>query len=135
MLQASYLKILEGSARFDGAASFKTFLFAVIRRTAAERRRRDFLRGLRMRGSGAEAAPQVDLPDPLAEAQAAERRSALRRGLARLPRRQREVLELVLSHDMSLDEASRTLGISVGSARTHYERAKRRLAGWVERWR
>ena len=45
VLQTSYLKVLDGSARFAGGASFKTFLFAVIRRTAAERRRREVVRG------------------------------------------------------------------------------------------
>src|SRR5438045_9689778 len=38
-LQASYLKILDGRARFDGRASFRTWLFSVVRYTAAEQRR------------------------------------------------------------------------------------------------
>src|SRR5207302_1267667 len=45
-LQASYLKILDGRARFDGRASFRTWLFAVVRNTAAELRRRAALRRL-----------------------------------------------------------------------------------------
>src|SRR5437764_4193784 len=45
VLQASYLKVLEGKARFDGRSSFKTFLFGVIRRTAAEQRRRRAFQG------------------------------------------------------------------------------------------
>ena len=40
VLQTSYLKILDGRARFRERSSFKTFLFGVIRRTAAEERRR-----------------------------------------------------------------------------------------------
>src|SRR5438105_15250430 len=44
VLQNVYLKVLEGKARFDGAASFKTWLFAVIRRTAAELRGNRLLR-------------------------------------------------------------------------------------------
>src|SRR5256714_15077721 len=46
VLQAVYLKVLEGKARFDGKAAFKTWLFAVIRKTAADARRRKFLRRL-----------------------------------------------------------------------------------------
>jgi RNA polymerase sigma-70 factor (ECF subfamily) len=41
VLQASYLKILDGRARFAGRSSFRTFLFGVIRRTAAEERMSD----------------------------------------------------------------------------------------------
>ena len=39
MLQAVYLKIFERKAVFDGRAAFKTWLFAVIRKSAAEVRR------------------------------------------------------------------------------------------------
>lgn len=39
VLQAVYLKVLEGRARFDGRSSLKTWVFAVIRRTAAQQRR------------------------------------------------------------------------------------------------
>src|SRR5215469_1449957 len=43
VLQTVYLKVLEGKARFDGRAKFKTWLFSVIRKTAADRRRRSIL--------------------------------------------------------------------------------------------
>jgi len=46
VLQTVYLKVLMGKARYDGKASFKTWLFAVIRRTAADERRRQVLRHL-----------------------------------------------------------------------------------------
>src|SRR2546425_8991455 len=40
VLQASYLKILDGRARFDGRSGFRTWVFGVIRTTAQEARRR-----------------------------------------------------------------------------------------------
>src|SRR6266702_1393591 len=43
VLQTVYLKVFDGRARFDGHSSLKTWLFAVIWRTAAERRRRQWL--------------------------------------------------------------------------------------------
>src|SRR5215510_16057409 len=46
VLQTVYLKVLMGKARYHGKASFKTWLFAVIRRTAADERRRQMLRHL-----------------------------------------------------------------------------------------
>src|SRR5207253_2938501 len=43
VLQASYLKILDGRARFGGRSSFRTWVFGVIGRTAPEARRRTAL--------------------------------------------------------------------------------------------
>src|SRR5205809_7396154 len=42
-LQSSYLKIIDGRARFAGRSSFRTWVFGVIRRTAQEARRRALL--------------------------------------------------------------------------------------------
>lgn len=127
VLQSAYLKVLDGRARFEGRASFRTWLFAVIRRTAADHRRRAVLRALRLlplaRGT---VAPTAEA-GPDAQAEAAERRALLERALAQLPGRQREVLLLVFYHGHTVDEAAAVLGIGAGSARTHYARGKTRL--------
>lgn len=125
VLQVTYLKILDGRARFGGRSSFRTWLFGVIRRTAAERRRVRWLRsaaGLR----GREEHP-VPPPGPEARLGEAEANRALRTALGDLPARQREVLHLVFYQEMTLEEAARVLGISLGSARTHYHRGKSAL--------
>jgi len=119
VLQASYLKLLEGRARFDGRSSFKTFLFGVIRRTAGEQRRRVALRALLFRTVSPLFTPETSDTDA--------RLHRLDAALARLPRRQLEVIELRLQHEMTLEEAASALSISVGSARVHYARAKERL--------
>jgi RNA polymerase sigma factor (sigma-70 family) len=127
VLQAVYLKALEGKARFDGRASFKTWLFAVIRRTAIDERRRQWLRWLRM-GSYEERidfATGGEGPDEATYR--SEIRASFRRALAELPRRQREVMQLVFYHDLSLAEAAEVMRVSLGSARTHYGRGKQRL--------
>lgn len=129
VLQATYLKILDGRARFSGRSSFKTFLFGVIRRTAAEERRRSAFRNLFF-GSSERAEKGVEGADRTADP---VERLALRAALVRLSRRQREVLELVFSMGMTVEEAAETLALSVGSARVHYDRGKKRLAAALGR--
>jgi RNA polymerase sigma factor (sigma-70 family) len=133
VLQAVYLKVLEKRAMFDGKASFRTWLFGVIRVTAAEMRRRRVLEQLHLvryheqqpRNIRATHADDAICSDEL--------RTSLRKALAMLPRRQAEVLQLVMYHDLSLTEAGETMGVSVGSARTHYERGKKRLRILLEK--
>lgn len=123
VLQAAYLKVLEGKARFGGRSSLKTWFFSVIRYTAASRRRRRSLRSMLLRDpKRSEPAPEVLTPEQ--EAASLERRQKLSAAIAALPTRQREVMELVFGHDLSLSEASEILDLSLGSVRTHYARGK-----------
>jgi len=122
VLQETYLKIFDGRARFGGGSSFKTFLFGVVRRTAAEHRRRAWLHRLRL-AAWSQAGSGVAPVSKSIEA----RSSRLEGALARLAARQRDVLDLVFGHDMTVEEAARALGISAGSARQHYDRGKKRL--------
>ena len=132
VLQIVYLKVLEGKARFNGTASFKTWLFAVIRKTASDQRRKNLLRALTMLKAAERrtSADSTEYPDE--SAYRAEIQSMFRRALARLPRRQREALELVFYHELNIQEAAAVMGVSLGSARTHYERGKKRLRQLLE---
>jgi RNA polymerase sigma factor (sigma-70 family) len=120
VLQESYLKVLDGRARFGGRAQFKTWLFSVIRRTAADRRRRAWIDPTRW------FEPR-DPPTPDADAERAQRRERVRQALTRLATRQREVLELVFYQDLTVEEAASAMGVTVGTARVHYDRAKKRV--------
>ena len=127
VLQTVYLKVLEGKARFEGRSSLKTWLFATIRHTAADGRRRRWVRALALGHWAAlrpAPAPAVDAEGLMAEGESLR---ALRHALDGLPARQRDLLHLVFYEDLSIAEASAVLGISEGTARTHYARGKERL--------
>ena len=132
ILQTAYLKILDGRARFDGRAAFKTWLFAVIRHTAADERRRGWLRWMRLDGYRQERDGDVQPPTRGDALEQSERLQLFRAALAKLPRRQQEILHLVFYQDLTVEEAAGVMGVSVGSARTHYERGKHRLGGWLQ---
>ena len=127
VLQMAYVKVLEGTARFGGRSSFKMFLFGVIRKTAIEQRRRRWLDAGRLSRWAAARTPDADVADPEHAASAGESTRELRAALARLSRRQRELLHLVFYQDLTVEEAAGVLAISVGSARRHYDRGKARL--------
>ena len=127
VLQAAYLKVLEGRARFDGRSSVKTWLFAVIRRTAAEARRRRWLRALALGRWAALGARPTPARDPEAALSLSERSRTLVEALRGLSTRQSSVLHLVFYEDLTVGEAARALGIADGTARRHYERGKEAL--------
>jgi RNA polymerase sigma factor (sigma-70 family) len=124
VLQTSYLKVLDGRAAFASRSSFKTWLFGVIRRTAAEHRR---WRAVRRFRSGTLIDPADPSPDPATIVAHSESSARLLAALARVTERQRQLLHLVFYQDLTIAEAAAVLGISVGTARTHYERGKQRL--------
>ena len=124
VLHDVYVMVLEGSARFEGRSTLRTWIFGVIRRTAASRRRRALLQavlGLRMSRPDSPPTPDQD-------AVAMDRRARTRDAIRRLSPRQREVLQLVFYHETTIEEAATIMNISVGSARTHYHRGKARMA-------
>jgi RNA polymerase sigma factor (sigma-70 family) len=135
VLQRSYLKVLEGrqASSFQGRSSFKTWFFGVVRHTAAEERRRWIWRKLRLLPQ--ESADTVAETRNPAEQSVfdSELREQFRRLLNELPRRQREVLHLVFYQEMTLEEAAAAMSVGIGSARTHYERGKKKLRAMLEK--
>jgi RNA polymerase sigma-70 factor, ECF subfamily len=134
VLQTVYLKIFEGKARYRGESSLKTWLFAVIRKTAATEYRRRLLRSLRLVADPDDAPSRV-APDesPRQSFERSEMQTHFQGALKTLPKRQREALHLVFYEDLSLREAADVMGVSIGSARQHYERGKKKLRESLQR--
>ena len=130
VLQDAYIKLMTGRARFEGRSSFKTFLFSVVRTTAYERRRKRMKRSLLLgewfgpserAAASSTPAPQPHLVD------GSRQRALVLDALSTLSDRQREILELVFYHDLSIEEAASVLDMKLGTARTHYARGKKRM--------
>lgn len=132
VLHNVYVKVLEGKARFNGDSSFKTWLFAVIRKTASDQRRRNFLRSTIVLRAAERIVTPPRLEHPDESAYRGEMQVIFQRALGRLSGRQRQALELVFYHEMKIEEAAAIMGVSLGSARTHYERGKKRLRELLE---
>ena len=125
LMQEAYVAVLSGAARFDNKSSLKTFLFGVVQNLARSRFRQI---ALRMRLVRTYAAGADD--EGLDEVQADDRESRqVWKAVEGLPARQRDVTELVFCRDMTIEEAAAVMGVSVGTGRVHYDRAKKALAG------
>jgi RNA polymerase sigma-70 factor (ECF subfamily) len=134
VLQTVYLKILEGKARYRGESSLKTWLFAVIRKTAIGEYRKKLVRSVLFIGGldrRDDADSTIDAPPVIFEK--SEMQQHFRSALAKLPPRQREALHLVFYEDLSLSEAASVMGITIGSTRQHYERGKKHLREWLSK--
>lgn len=129
VLQNAYLRIVSGRAVYGQRSSFRTWLFGVIRMVALEEQRRT--RREEQRTVWLDEANAPELVDEQAgrggTPEDVEAVRELGAALEHLPERQRQVLHLVFYQDMSIAEAAAVMEISVGSARTHYERGKARL--------
>ena len=124
VLQIAYVRVIAGRAVYGKRSTFRTWLFGVIRRVAVEQNRRvqtERKRTLRLDHPSVQGIADDRASDDFESAR------ALHAALVQLPDRQREVLHLVFYQDMSIAEAAVVMEISVGSARTHYERGKARL--------
>jgi len=129
VLQTVYLKILQGKARYRGEAKLQTWLFAVIRKTAITERRKQLVRTLSL---VERKIKTDDDSQPVAELERSEMQRRFQEALDGLPARQRETLHLVFQQGLSLREAAEVMSISIGSARRHYDRGKKRVREILE---
>ena len=119
LVQQAYMELLTGKARFDSASSLKTFVFSVVQNLARGRYRRHATR-LRL-------APQLAPVDDVVRPEEPTDYSELWQAVQELPARQRDIVELVFCRDLTVEEASRVMGVSKGTGRVHYDRAKKAL--------
>ena len=121
LVQQAYVELLSGKAKFENQSSLKTFVYSVVQNLSRSRYRRKATR-LRLTEQFAHETAEVVLP-PNDTASAA----GLWRAVQALPQRQRDIIELVFCREMTIDQASEVMGVTVGTGRVHYDRAKKAL--------
>lgn len=120
LMQQAYVELLSGAAKFQGKSTLKTFVFSVVQNLARSRYRRIASRLRLVRQHAAtqeEAYTQQETRDV----------GDIWRAVKALPERQRDVIELVFCRDMTIEQAAMVMGVTLGTGRAHYERAKKAL--------
>lgn len=114
VLQIVYLKIVEGKAKYNKQSAFKTWLFSIIRFTAI-----DYLKS---------QTEFVELDEqPMVQMEVSNSEMDYERLIELLPERQKEVMLMVFYHEHTLEQAAEVMGVGLGTARTHYDRGKKKL--------
>jgi RNA polymerase sigma-70 factor (ECF subfamily) len=124
LVQQAYVELLTGKARFTGGSSLRAFVFSVVQNLARSRFRRRAMH-LRLVHRAAPVDDVSHLEEP-------GEHSALWRAVQELPARQRDIVELVFCRDLTVEEASQIMGVSTGTGRVHYDRAKKALRKKLE---
>ena len=124
-MQQAYVELLSGSARFDNKSTLKTFVFAVVQNLARSRFRRISSR-LRL----VKRYPQESVTDAIEPAA----NDGVWRAVRALPARQRDIIELVFCRDLTVEQAASVMGVSTGTGRVHYDRAKKALRSRLRDW-
>ena len=126
LMQQAYVELLSGNARFDKQSSLQTFVFAVVRNLARSRFRR---LASRLRLVKTFEATSLDRSAALAEPDhdTKNRDAAIWQYVQELAPRQRDIIELVFCREFTIEEASAVMGVTTGTGRVHYDRAKKAL--------
>lgn len=115
VIQQVYLKILEGKAKLKHLEKAKTWLFSIIRYTAIDQ--------LRTNGKLVALEESYEVADVPEEIDHTDYQGLIKK----LPKMQQEVLLMVFYHQMTIEQSAEVLQIGLGTARTHYDRGKKKL--------
>jgi len=129
LLQETYYRFLRADRRFDGEAHRRNYLFRIATNLVRDGRRRDRVELV--------PVPDERSPDALKAnddvAGQAAQRTDLKRAMARLTERERELLWLAYAQGSSHEEIAETLGLRTASIKMLLFRARRRLADLLTR--
>ena len=128
IMQSVYLEILNEKAVFRGESSLSTWLYTIIHRIAWRRSKSQKLAcdlNARIETLTGMMWQACDGSKQLAEKQQS---GVIIKALAKLSTQQRQMIELVFYREFTVEEAATITGCRLGTARTHFHRAKQSLA-------
>jgi len=124
LLQETYYRFLRAGTRHDSEAHRRNYLFRIatnLVRDGYRRRRTDPQASIGPEDAG-------ELPGDAALAERTQSRADVRRAMARLKPRERELLWLAYAQGSSHEEIGEALGLKTGSIKPLLFRARKRLA-------
>jgi RNA polymerase sigma-70 factor (ECF subfamily) len=128
LAQRAFINAAERASGWRGG-SFKSWLFRIVVNLA-----KNYVRDM-ARFDRSEEAQEREAPAVAASAhsrlEAEEQKEELRRAIARLPKRQREVLLLRIDGDLPFAEVARTLEITEVNAKVNFHHAVQKLKKWL----
>ncbi len=129
--QETFLRAYQHLHRYDEKRPFATWLLSIAAHYCIDRmRRRKFLSSsLDDEEHGGFELPDVDAPNPEAEAVRGEQRERMQTVLARLDAVDRAAIVLRYWQDSSEVEIAETLNLTVSAVKSRLHRARRELAG------
>ncbi len=130
VVQEAFVKAFQSAARWDGSAEAGPWLARITVNLAIDRWRRNRRRAQTFTplADSDHVATLADLgPSPDRRVQGREAGERLAAALRSLPERQRAVVVLRHYQDMSLEEISGTLGMSLGTVKSSLHRALHRM--------
>ena len=134
LCEDTFVRLAVKKPRFSGRSTFKTFLYAIGRRVAADHLRKS--RGKATVSLEALAEEGFDLPaeeDVVSAYLRDETHRAVHRALGRLTDSHREVLWLVYFEDLSVKEAAGVIGKSPHAAESLIHRARLSMKAELEK--
>ena len=129
LAQRAFINASERAGGWRGG-SFKSWLFRIVV-NLAKNHLRDTARFDRSEDAQEREAAPVEATAE-ARIESAQRARALREAVARLPKRQREVLLLRIDADLPFAEIAQTLGITEVNAKVNFHHAVQRLKQWLK---
>lgn len=124
VLQDVMLAAWQSAGGFHGQGRVMAWLLAIARNRAINAYHRQ------VRPLGIQVALEEATTQP-SRGSAAEQEDSLRNGLLALPDKQRETLELVFFHGLSLQETAHVMGVATGTVKSRLHRARKQLAKWI----